>query len=79
MLGVPGKNIYERKNASSKDLKDLLDDIYNFIKPRSKPLYWDTGICGIQNYIKGFPWDRIKIRAMEMNSSNDFIYVSFNS
>ena len=75
-MGVLDENIYEIKNASKKELDDFMNQIYEMIKPRTRPLEEKTGIS-CNSYIKGFPWSRVKVRAMMDGADDNFVIVSY--
>ena len=75
MMGVLEENIYEIRDASKKDMENLMNKIYEFIKPRTRPLKENTGICD-KYHIRGFPWSRVKIRAMMKDANDDYVIVS---
>ena len=74
-MGVLDENIYEIKNASKKELDDFMNQIYEMIKPRTRPLEEKTGIS-CNSYIKGFPWSRVKVRAMMDGADDNYVIVS---
>ena len=77
MMNILEENIYELKNASRKDMDELEKTLNQQVKIRSKVLDNNMGICGI-DYEGGIPWDRAKVKAMEQNSTNDYIEVSIH-
>ena len=45
------------------------------IQVRSRVLKLETGILGERDLLKGFKWDRVKVRAMEEGATNDWLII----
>ena len=74
-MKIPDENVYELKEASWKDLEDMIDLMKKITRPLTLELENSTGICGTQGYRQGILWDRAKLNAMNRDST-DYIIVS---
>ena len=74
-MNIPKENVYERIDASWKDMEELDKLVNEQVKGRTKILEDSMGICGV-DYEGGILWKRAKEKAMAEDAPDDHIIVS---
>ena len=75
MLNIPEENVFEAENVTYDKMIEITTRMTELILSRSRVLKLETGILGEREQLKGFKWDRVKVRAMEEGAPHDWIII----